>query len=295
MNAAQASALNAINAEMSCGVYPAFIPQIKVTLNAFYKSGGNTCANQFSAALGANTFQQFYNNFKNGGFVAFGASTLPSGNPYGQLFFNAQSVAVTSNNAQAATSLKTQTSGGFTGGQVCDDGSNPNSGEHTVCENPDGPDYTIQGSEQCGPGDTNVVYANQGTCSDGTQPVVTTPSAVTGFTLNSAIDSTPKQIAAANDIVGVLNSVLSSLMTSLASMAVNAAGQAVNQGLTSLNGSSITSGATHRSTSVNSPRMQPNHANYSKSERNWCRAGNKSSCDRHEHCAGHAFRHRGVR
>jgi hypothetical protein len=251
VNAAQTSALNAINAQMSCGVYPAFIPQIKITLDAYYKPGGNTCANQFAAALGSNSFQQFYNNFKNGGFVAFGASTLPSGNPYGQLFFNAQSIAFTSNNAQAATALKTQTSGGFTGGQVCDDGSDPNNGEHTVCENPDGPDYTINtsssydaGNESCGPGDTPVVYANQGTCSDGTQPVVTTPSAVTGFALNTAMVGTTQQVAAANDIAGVLNSVLSSLMTSLASFAVNATGQLVNQSLTSLNAASITAGAT---------------------------------------------------
>jgi hypothetical protein len=54
---------------------------------------------------------------------------------------------------------------------------------------------------------------------------------------------TPQQVAAANDIVGVLNSVLSSLMTSLASTAVNAAGKFVNQELPAVNPSSITAGA----------------------------------------------------
>lgn len=147
VNSAQTSALNAINAQMSCGVYPAFIPQVKVTLKSYYLPGANSCANQFAAALGSHSFQQFYNNFKNGGFIAFGASTLPSGNPYGQQFFSAQTVGLAVQNAQQATALKTQTSQGFTGDQVCDDGSNPSTGEHTVCENPDGPDYTIQGSE----------------------------------------------------------------------------------------------------------------------------------------------------
>jgi len=67
VNAAQTSAINAIDGAMSCGVYSAFIPQIKATLNAYYKPGGGVCANQFAAALGSNSFQQFYNNFQNGG------------------------------------------------------------------------------------------------------------------------------------------------------------------------------------------------------------------------------------
>jgi len=244
INAAQASAINSINAQMSCGVYPAFVPQIKVTLNAFYLPGNNKCANQFAAALGSNSFQQFYNNFANGGFVAFGASTLPSGNPYGQLFFNAQSVGVSYSNQQAATKVQTQTSGGFKGNQVCDDGSNPN-GTHNLCQQPPGStaaDYLT--SSPCKPGETTVVLDANGVCGDGTNPVVTTPAAVTGFALNTASQGTTQQIAAANDIIGVLNSVLSSLLLSLANTAVNAAGQLVNQGLTSLNAASITAGAT---------------------------------------------------
>ena len=119
VNAAQTSAINAINAQMSCGVYPAFIPQIKVTLNAYYKPGGNACANQFAAALGSNSLQQFYNNFANGGFVAFGASTLPSGNPYGQLFFNAQSVSLSYSNQQGASGLQAQSSQGLASSLTC--------------------------------------------------------------------------------------------------------------------------------------------------------------------------------
>jgi hypothetical protein len=250
VNAAQMTAINAINAQMSCGVYPAFVGQIKVTLNAFYKTGDNTCANQFAAALGANTFQSFYNNFQNGGFVAFGGSTLPSGNPYGSLFFNAQSVGVTYSNQQASSQVKAQASGGFKGGEKCDDGSDPSNGEHTECEGNDITDYPIYNGQTCTKGGTPVTEENGGICGDGSQPVVTTPSAVTGFALNSGVDATPKQIAAANDIAGILNSVLSSLLTSLASTAVNAAGQLVNNELTSINSSSITAGATTATSSV---------------------------------------------
>jgi len=248
INSAQTSALNALNEELaSCEVYSGFSPQISVTLKSLYYTGNtakNACANQFASALGSNSLQQFYNNFANGGFVAFGASTLPSGNPYGSTFFAAQKTDLAYKNSQAATSLKTQTSGGFKGGESCDDGSDPNDGEHTVCENPDGVNYTIQGSEQCGPGDKQETYANSGVCDDGSQPVVTTPAAVTGFALNSGVDATSKQISAANDITGLLNSVLSSLITSLASTAVNAAGKLVSQGLSSINSSNITAGAT---------------------------------------------------
>jgi hypothetical protein len=241
VNAAQMTAINAINQQMTCGVFPPFVPQLKVTLNAFYKPGNNSCANQFAAALGGNSFQQFYNNFKNGGFVAFGASTLPSGNPYGSLFFNAQTVQLAYSNQQAATKLQTQTSQGLRSGLVCDDGSDPVNGQHLVCEGPN-QDFTST-SGSCPTGYTPDMYDNNGLCADGSQPQVTTPAAATGFVLGSGIDATPKQLAAANDITGILNSVLNSLLTSLASTAVNAAGQLVNQGLTSINGSTITAAA----------------------------------------------------
>jgi len=242
VNAAQTSALNAINAQMSCGVFPAFIPQVKITLDAYYRPGGNLCANQFAAALGANSFQQFYNNFANGGFVAFGASTLPSGNPYGQLFFNAQSVQLAYGNQSGVSGLQAQSSQGLNSSLVCADGSNPN-GTRTECEGNDINDYVMPTGGQCGVGGTPVVEDNNGLCANGSQPQVTTPAAATGFVLQSGIDATPKQLAAANDITGVLNAVLNSLLTGLASAAVNAAGQVVNQGLTSLNGSGFTNAA----------------------------------------------------
>jgi hypothetical protein len=278
INSYEQTAIGAINSQMSCGVFPAFLPQIKVTLGSFYKPTQNSaCANQFQAALGANTFQQFYNHFSNGGFIAYGASQLPSGNPYGGLFFQAQIVDNTAQQGQAATLAKTTSANGLKGDDVCGDGSNPNTGEHTVCENPDGPDYTINAgaqtcpgglppdldgtcagggtpsaAESCGDGDTPVVYANAGTsCDDGSNPSVTTPGNFTSLGFAAAVDGTPEQVAAANDIAGLLNSVLGSLLNSLAGLAVNAVNGAVNGalnpgggGVVSIPSSTIVSGQT---------------------------------------------------
>ncbi|HUD10855.1 MAG TPA: hypothetical protein VMS08_00470, partial [Candidatus Saccharimonadia bacterium] len=243
VNAAQTNAINAINSDMTSGcIYSAFAPQISVTLKAFYTPGNNSCANQFAAALGANSFQGFYNNFANGGFIAFGASTLPSGNPYGAQFFEAQKTDLAYHNQQAASALQTQTSGGFKGDQVCDDGSIPG-GVSAQCQTPEGGVYSVGKGASCYPGDKSITVPNNGLCADGSQPLVTTPSAVTAFAVQTGTTATPQQIAAANDIAGLLNSVLSSLVLSLASTAVNAAGQLVSQSLTSINPGSITSGA----------------------------------------------------
>ena len=216
-----------------------------ITLKSFYTPSTNSaCANLFQAALGANSFQQFYNNFSNGGFIAFGASMLPSGNPYGTEFFEAQKSDIAYRTQQSATTLQTQTSGGFTGDQVCDDGSNPN-GNSIVCENSSGAYGLPQEADGgCSVGDRQVTIPNGGLCADGSQPLVTTPSAVTGFAVSHETgEASNQQIAAANDIAGILNSVLSSLVLSLANTAVTAAGNLVNQTLSGINPSSITSGA----------------------------------------------------
>jgi hypothetical protein len=243
INAAQTNALNAINKDITSGcVYSAFGPQITVTLKAFYTpSNGAACANAFAAALGANSFQQFYNKFSNGGFLAFGASTLPSGNPYGSQFFEAQKSDLSYHNQQAASNLQTQTGQGFTGDQYCTDGSTPG-GSTLVCKGSDGAYGAPNADGSCNAGDTPVHIANGGLCANGAQPLVQTPAAVTAFTLNTAGGATTQQVTAANDIAGLLNSVLSSLMLGLANAAVNAAGQVVNQTLSGITPASITAG-----------------------------------------------------
>lgn len=248
INSAQTNAINAINSDINSGcVYSAFAPRITVTLKAFYTTSQNSaCANIFAASLGANSFQQFYNSFSNGGFVAFGASTLPSGNPFGAEFFEAQKSDLAYHNQQAASALQTQTGQGFTSGQhgqICADGSNP-SGNTPTCEMPNGGEYVLPESGACAAGDKLVNLPNNGLCANGSQPITQTPAAVTAFTVQPIVgQSTDEQVAAANDIAGLLNSVLSSLVLGLSNAAVNAAGQVVNQTLTSVNPASITAGA----------------------------------------------------
>lgn len=256
VNAYTQSALSAINSQMAC-VYPAFVPQLRLTLTAFYKpASNNVCANTFQAALGANTFQQFYNNFANGGWVAFGASMLPSGNYYDGLAFQAQVVDQTAQNQKQAAIQKATANNGLKGDEVCADGSNPN-GDAAQCSAADGSndynvdpdcgtgkwdpasatcidsngDHVTPDNWGCAAGDRVVVEPNGGQCADGSEPTVTTPGTFTGLGVNSALDSSPKLVAAANDIVGLLNALASSLLSSLANTAINAATTAVNSGL----------------------------------------------------------------
>lgn len=240
VNAAQTNAINAINSDINSGcVYSAFAPQVLVTLKAFYTPNTNSaCANLFQAALGANSFQQFYNNFSNGGFIAFGASTLPSGNPYGTEFFEAQKSDVAYHNQQAATTLQTQTSQGFKGDEVCDDQSNPN-GNTIYCETADDLADGLAKGGSCPAGDKVVTQPNNGLCSDGSQPIVQTPAAITAFSIDNTTGATYQQLSAANDIAGLLNSVMSSLILGLANAAVNATGQLVNQTLSGISPSGL--------------------------------------------------------
>jgi hypothetical protein len=245
VNAAQQSALNQINSQITsgCNVYSGFAPQISVNLKSLYVPATNSaCANQFAAALGANSFQKFYSDFSSGGFIAYGASTLPSGNISASQFFQAQKTDLAYRNQQAATVAQTQTSQGFTGDAMCDDHSNPK-GTSQTCEMDGGGEYVVPAGGQCAAGDKLVTVPNNGLCADGSQPIVQTPSAVTGFNLDTAGQGTTQEIAAANDIIGLLNSVLSSLVLGLANAAVTAAGQVVNQTLTSQSPSGISAGA----------------------------------------------------
>lgn len=230
INAYTQTALSAINSQMAC-VYPFFAPQLRLTLASFYKpASNNVCANTFQNALAGHTFRQFYNNFQNGGWVAYGASMLPSGNYYGGLAFQAQVVDQTAHNQKQATISKSTGNQGLKGDQVCADGSNPN-GTHTECLDQNDIAYYPNPDGSCDPGFFPAAKSNGGLCANGREPIVTTPGTFTGFGVGSALDSSPKLITAANDIVGLLNALMASLLNSLADMAINAATDAVNSGL----------------------------------------------------------------
>ena len=205
INAYEQTALSAINSQMAC-VSSFFAPQLRLTLTAFYKPNSNVCANSFQAALNGHSLQQFYNNFANGGWVAFGSSILPSGNYYGGLAFQAQTVSFNAQNQKQATMQKATANQGLKGDEICADGSNPN-GNAAQCSAADGSnDYNVEpdcgngkwdpatatcvdasGNHStpdnwgCAAGDRTVIEPNNGQCADGSEPIVTTPGTFTGL------------------------------------------------------------------------------------------------------------------
>ncbi len=248
ISAGEQAALNYIDTKMSCSVYSGWLPQIQTTLGMFYQNNNNTaCADEFQAALGAYSFQEFQQYFQDGGFWAYGASNLPSGNMYGSLFAHGQQAGQLSTQESVTIQQQNMAGQGLKGSSACGDQSNPNSGTHTVCMSSDGQNYTIDNGDMnasgtlptCDSSDKPVVMPNAGLCSDGEKPTVTNPPIFTGFASQSAIDSSPKLASAANDIAGLLNTVMGSLLSSLANLAVNSATNAINGGIWSLNSGSI--------------------------------------------------------
>ena len=249
IDSAQQMAVNKINSDMASCVYPTFIPIVLPVLEAPYLDVPATvsCEDLLAGALGPFSFQQYYDNFSNGGFIAFGASTLPGGNPFGTQYFESQSAAATYQTQQAASALQAQTSQGFKGSGVCADGSDPN-GESSWCVNPAGqrfaPADVGNGTVSCNSGDKIIVTPNNGVCANGSNPIVTTPASVTASILKIAEGGTTQQITSASDIVGLLNATLNSLMLQLSNTAINAAGLITQNFLAGIQPSNITGGGT---------------------------------------------------
>jgi hypothetical protein len=238
INSYEQTALSVLNSKFAC-ISPSILPQLRATLGTFYRPATNNfCANTFQAALGGNTLQQFSNNFSRGGWLAFGTASLPTNNYYGGLYFSAQIIGANAQNGQQAALAEANSSQGFIGDKVCADGSTP-TGSHVVCETPGG-DQIPSNNGSCPAGTTKTTIQNGGFCANGSQPITTTPGAVVGLTVNSAIDSSPKLIAAANSIVGLLGSLTTSLLNSLATEAVNAG----TQGILGIGSQSIQGGGT---------------------------------------------------
>ncbi len=233
--------INSQYGPLACG-YPGLLPQISVMLKLPYSNGNNSCANTFQAALSGHTLQQFYNNFSQGGWLAFGAGSAPTNNYYDSLYFGSIAVGLNARNAQQAVQAKSIASQGGKGDQVCADGSNPN-GISYYCTDPSGKDYTSNSPCPANNLGAPEAEANNGTCANGAEPNGTTPGIFTINSEQSSAEGTTQQLAAANAIVGLLNAVTGSLLTGLENAAVSAAGNAVN-GMLSINPTSIQGGGT---------------------------------------------------
>ena len=235
-NAAEMSAINAINNNFACINENTIFPQIQVILNAIYKPGNNVCAAQFASQLSSDNLQDFYNNFANGGFLTFGETLMPSNDFYGGLFFAAQSAGQAAQQGQTLFTVKATAQQGFSGVEKCDDGSDPH-GLTTQCwsastHHPYPPDSN--GNCQSGDG-APISSANNGKCADGSDPTTNTPGAVTGQVFQTSVQGSTQLVTAANDITGLLNAAVDSLLNSIANLVITSAGTVIdNSGLTGL-------------------------------------------------------------
>ena len=270
VNSFQSAAVSKLDSLMAC-VPPYEAPNLKLLLTTPAVADNNVCASEFNGQLN-NNLQNFYNNFTN--FNDYLNLFQPGGNSWGLVMQLQDSAIAAGATNQQATQNQDAANQGFKGSSVCDDGSDPMNGEHTVCENPDGPDYTIGANESCDPSDTQVVYANDGLCADGTTPQTTSPGQVTNQSFGAALKSSIENITSADNIVGLLNSLTSSLLNTLAQDAINYSTTAINNGingtsdsgLLGINPSSITSASTTQSGVQCIPSVQALQLNTSTGE-----------------------------
>jgi hypothetical protein len=239
VQAGEMSAINAINSNFAC-ITPGTGPlgPIQITLNAIYKPGNNVCASTFASALsGGVTPQQFYNDFSKGGFVAFGETLQPSNNFYGGLFFAAQAANQAQQQTQSVFTLKTTASQGYRPSQVCPkDNSNPNG---FYCQRSNGSKYNVP-TANC-PNSEDTLVANDGQCTDGSEPSVTMPGIVNAQALDSTLGGSKAMVSAAKDLAGLAQFAAQDLLMGLVNQGIQGATKLVNGALQGSNGGDITS------------------------------------------------------
>jgi hypothetical protein len=247
VNAAEQSALSAINSNFACINTQTVFPKIQVILNAIYKPGNNACAAQFQSQLSSANLNNFMNNFSNGSFVTFGQTMLPTNDFYSGLYFTSQQTGQATQQSQNLFTVKSTASQGYRSSQVCPDGSDPN-GFH--CQRPDGSIYNVS-TASCqeksdGTGSDDILTPNNGLCANGSEPQVTMPGIINTQAMDKALGGHTQLIAAANDIAGLVQAAANSLLMGLVNAGVNAVTQTVNGalqgdgGVMSINPTSIT-------------------------------------------------------
>ena len=146
----------------------------------------------------------FYGDFGNGGWLAYVATALPSGNYYGARFEASQLAAQAADSAKQAANSKAISGSGLKSQESCDDGSDPNVSRF-VCT--DGSEADENGI--CADGDLGQ-YTEPGLCADGSEPQVTTPGTLIASTLNQAIGSNAsiERIVNADSITSLLGAIV---------------------------------------------------------------------------------------
>lgn len=264
VNAAEQTALSAINSNFSCINVNTNLPKIQLILNAIYQPGNNACAAQFQSQLSSGNLKNFLNNFMSGGFLTFGSTLMPTENFYGSLFFAAQSASAGSQQGQSLFTMKSTASQGYTQPSECGDGSNPSgffcsslgAGNGLGINTNNGSSTTYvppNGATTCNPGYNAV--PNDGQCANGAEPTITMPGIVNANAVQQALGGSPKLVAAAADISGLVQAVVSSLLMSIVQQGISSVTTAVNGalagngGIMSINPNTITASATSTETS----------------------------------------------
>lgn len=217
------------------GVCESFGPLIKVQLQSIYNTDSSSAVTCTLKQIVAN-IQQFYDSFSDGGWVAYGASALPSGNYFGSLFEVNQIVSAKAAATKEAAGAESGASQGFLGTKVCASQNTQDViailGNNAVF--PLTEDQAISAARLIGEDYIKGSFRANGifkSCpKDGWQ--TTTPGVALGRVVDNALGAPIHRIVNSQDIIGLvaalINSVLNKLLLS---------GQ---QGLT---GPTITSGS----------------------------------------------------
>jgi hypothetical protein len=248
VNSFQTAAVNAINSDMECvpanesAAVQNFLttPSFSLQGNSGGAGANNFCSAEFNSQIN-NNLQGFVNHFDN--FGTYMNLFLPGGNAI-SFALQARDGALTAGiSAQSANQTKTIAQQGWSGSEVCDDGSNPQ-GTKVVCQSATDPGYTYPADNgACDAGDFAEHLPNDGVCSDGTDPTITTPGQVTGQGFFTSLKSGVENITSADNIAGILDALLTSLLNTLAQNAINYSNQAVNGALNGGGGGGAGGGA----------------------------------------------------
>ncbi len=250
----ESAAFNTLNADLG-GAPPYQVPALGFLLSSPYQNP-SAIAGDVSQFISSDPNLQALNSSTFTNFSDYLSLFGPGGNVWENAMAiqdNALSAGVNSAQANQTQNVAQQ---GWTGGSVCDDGSNPN-GYTTLCQDSNG-QYSAATNGQCSASDIVVNIPNGGMCSDGTSPQITSPGQTTGQSMNSAIKSGIDLITGATDITGLVTALAESLISQLAQQAISYANSAVysssgsgtsgNPGLTGISSSTINGGGTSSST-----------------------------------------------
>lgn len=212
VNAGTAAAIGALNS-ISPNVCPAFAPLISASFNMSGGSGGYGGSGiQQACTITADQMNNFAQDFSNGGFDMYVDLFKPDHNFYSTYFDTADAISTAAANAQNVAEIKAIANQGFTGTQVCSDGSNPN-GSRTVCVNNLGIKIPPLKNGSCQPDETAVTIPNGGLCADGSEPKTTSPGQVTAQMSATALGAKANLIINAKDITGIIENLTDSLIS----------------------------------------------------------------------------------